>query len=182
MTSCEPWMETVSGRRVDLLDPKPEQIDPSDICYALSRLCRFTGHVAGYSVAQHTLLVAANVPREFRAVALLHDAAEAYIGDISKPLKSALRVLCGSGLGFIELGIWKAIRERFSSIDLPAMFPGEVLDADIRALATERRDLFGVSANDWRLGVEPFSRVIAIRTPEDCEIDLCAAFAECGIR
>ena len=93
------WIQTHSGRAVDLLKPKPSQIYAGDIIHALSRLPRFTGHTVGpvaYTVAVHsvyTYRLALNAsPGDTTAQlwALLHDAHETYVGDISTPLKQAL--------------------------------------------------------------------------------------------
>jgi hypothetical protein len=77
-----------TGRKIDLIEPTPEMICIDDIAHALSNICRFGGHTRQfYSVAQHSVLVCAVVPDHLKQVALLHDAAEAYTGDIIKPLK-----------------------------------------------------------------------------------------------
>ena len=101
-------LETVTGRFVDLIDPDPKDICIEDIAWSLSRLARFNGHTINklpYSVAQHSLVVAYEAPRlaqeeigydrpltmpeaaRWRLLGLLHDASEAYTGDISGPLK-----------------------------------------------------------------------------------------------
>lgn len=91
------WIQTVSGMDVDLLDPKPEQISLGDIARSLSRIPRFVGHTVGdtpWSVAQHSLLVESLMPDESvpdeRLAALLHDAHEAYVGDLPSPVKAAM--------------------------------------------------------------------------------------------
>lgn len=88
---------THRGVMIDLLDPKPEDIDRADIAHALAHLARFTGHGDGaYSVAQHCVGVAELArldcePRAVQAWCLLHDAEEAYLGDANSPLKAAMR-------------------------------------------------------------------------------------------
>lgn len=86
------YIWTHGGHRVSLTDPRPEQIRIDDIARALSRLNRWCGHVGAraYSVAQHSYYVSRLVPREFQRVALMHDAQEAYVGDVARPLKRLL--------------------------------------------------------------------------------------------
>lgn len=86
------WIVTASGKRVDPLNIKPADIEIADICHALGNLCRFTGHSRRfYSVAEHCVRMVdwffADADPHTRLAALLHDAAEAYIGDIAKPLR-----------------------------------------------------------------------------------------------
>lgn len=76
-----------SGAVVRLENPSPNTLHLQDIAFALAHLNRYTGHVGGYSVAEHSLHVAALVAPEYRLEALLHDASEAYLGDMSSPLK-----------------------------------------------------------------------------------------------
>lgn len=82
------FMTTFTGRRIDPVDPRTYNIDIMDIAHALSHLCRFTGHTRTfYSVAQHCLLASYHVEERYALEALLHDATEAYINDLSRPLK-----------------------------------------------------------------------------------------------
>ena len=83
-----PIFHTLSGRKVNLLAPMADDIDLGDITHALAMQCRYNGNIPNFlSVAEHSILVASLVPAELRLAALLHDAAETYIGDIVRPLK-----------------------------------------------------------------------------------------------
>lgn len=131
-----------SGDYFDLSDPDNNIIDIDSIAHSLSNLCRFTGHTSQfYSVAQHSFHVAQLVPKEHKLAALLHDAAEAYIGDVSAPLKSML-----PEYRRIEEQIRRAIYQRFN---LPAELPECVIEADMIMLATERRDLMPEQDLNW---------------------------------
>lgn len=86
----EPWIETASGKEFWFLSQEP-QFDINDIATALSNICRFNGHSKFfYSVAEHSYYVSKLVPKEFAYAALLHDATEAYLNDITKPAKELL--------------------------------------------------------------------------------------------
>ncbi|KUM43702.1 hypothetical protein [Pseudomonas sp. EpS/L25] len=85
------WILTATGRRLDLTGSMADDIDPLDLARGLSRACRFAGQTtAFYSVAQHSVLASYHVPPEDALPALLHDAAEAYLGDLTGPLKRLL--------------------------------------------------------------------------------------------
>lgn len=82
------WIQTYRGIRFYPLDPRVEEIDPRDIAHALAHQVRFSGHTRGhYSVLEHSLRVADLVSPENRLYALLHDASEAYLQDVARPLK-----------------------------------------------------------------------------------------------
>src|ERR1700683_336889 len=82
------WIVTFSGRRFYVLDPRPSDVRIEDIAHSLSLQCRFNGHVKNfYSVAQHSVLVSERCDPADALYGLLHDASEAYIGDMSAPLK-----------------------------------------------------------------------------------------------
>jgi uncharacterized protein len=87
----EPTILTLHGRSFDYRAPERHQFDIEEIAHALSNLCRFTGHTRSfYSVAQHSVLVCDLAPSEHKLEALLHDAHEAYVGDVNSPLKALL--------------------------------------------------------------------------------------------
>lgn len=82
------WIQTFTGKKFHLLDPHPDEIDIRDIAHSLAMQCRFTGHVKHhYSVAQHSIYVSQIVPPEDALWGLLHDASEAYMSDLNRPLK-----------------------------------------------------------------------------------------------
>jgi hypothetical protein len=85
------WIQTISGKRFDLIAPCADQIDINDIAYSLGMLCRFNGHgLRYYSVAEHAVHVSREISPEHALAGLLHDASEAYIGDVPAPLKRHL--------------------------------------------------------------------------------------------
>lgn len=146
---------THTGKLFDLSEPDAELIDPRDIAHALANICRFNGHThAFYSVAQHSCIVADLVPDEHKLAALLHDATEAYIGDMVRPLKRFMFVY-----QHLEETIWQSICTRFQ---VDTELPKSVLLADLTALATERRDLMPAHHAEWEClqGIEPTADVI----------------------
>lgn len=148
-----PVQQVSHGRWVYPLDPRPEEIFIEDIAASLSKLCRYIGHSrAFYSVAQHSYLVSHLVPREHAMWGLLHDASEAYTGDISKPVKNAFESVAPGVFADLEEKIERAIATKF---DLQWPMPSEVKTADIIALATEKRDLLHPSELDWGPLPEP---------------------------
>jgi hypothetical protein len=133
------WFITLSGRKVHLLDPQPDDILLEDVAGTLARICRFGGMISRhYSVAQHSVLVSRLCRLENAKIGLLHDAAEAYLGDVISPLKRLL----GPTYRHLEL-LWEsAIAIRFGL--RPEDFwtkPDDVRQADQTAYATEHRDL-----------------------------------------
>lgn len=136
------FIETYTGKKYFFASPTPDSIDIKDIAHALSRICRFTGHVNSfYSVASHSLLVASLVPPEIKLQALLHDATEAYVGDVSSPLKQLL----GDVYGDLESLARLAICRHFN-IDFQP--PGIVKLADTHALYLEARHHFDRRPDD----------------------------------
>ncbi|CAI8817207.1 Phosphohydrolase [Pseudomonas sp. IT-P74] len=146
---------TATGKRFDLYEPDADLIDPRDIVHSLAHLCRFNGHTREfYSVAQHSCMVADLVPEQDKLAALLHDAAEAYIGDMVQPLKQWMHAYQD-----VEQWIWERICTRFN---LDPELPASVRHADLVALATERRDLMAADPTTWDclIGIEPTAETI----------------------
>lgn len=129
------WIQTYKGHCFYPLDPRAEEVDLEDIAHALSMLCRYNGHVSTfYSVAEHSVLLSFIVPAEFAMEALLHDAAEAYIGDITRPFKSCL----GDSYKGAEEGIEAVIAAVFGTL---YPLPEVVKEYDTRILNDERSAL-----------------------------------------
>lgn len=133
----DPWMETFSGKKFTPLNPQPEDIDIHDIANALALQCRYAGHCHHfYSVAEHSVRVSWLLPPELAMCGLLHDAAEAYISDMIRPLKVTKEL--GEPYLKIEYRLMEAIATRFK---LPWPLPQAVKDADNILLFTEKRDI-----------------------------------------
>jgi len=159
-TTSECWILTYTGREIDLLNPDPALLVIEDIAHALSLICRFTGHVRRhYSVAQHSVFVSRICPPEIARWALLHDAAEAYVGDMSSPLKRAV----GESYRRIEAGVAGAISEAF---DAPI---ADVKPWDLAALMSERRDLMPQSSPWVCEAVKPHPEMVCPLNPGDAE-------------
>ena len=138
------WLQTYTGRAVWPFDPTPESIAVEDIAHALAMICRFGGHCcAYYSVAEHSLLVASQVSPPTRLAALLHDAAEAYLGDMPRPLKPRLHAFCDA-----EDRLQTLIYNLFG-IALSAAQSAEIKHADEVALATEAAHLMAAPPMPW---------------------------------
>lgn len=146
------WIQTFSGLKFWPLDPRPSEILIVDVAHALSLLCRFNGHIRKfYSVAQHSVLVSHRVPPEDALWGLLHDASEAYIADVTSPVKRSHEM---SPYRDVERRIMATTCEAFG---LPMVQPASVSEADVRMLVTERRDLLHRTDFPWRFDhVEPY--------------------------
>jgi uncharacterized protein len=125
------WQRMLSGRRLDLLDPTPVDIEVEDIAHGLAFVARWNGQTRGdfpYSVAEHSLLVEQIFTRQtgatakWQLAALLHDAPEYVIGDMISPVKSAV----GPGYGEMDLRLTAAVHLRFG---LPAVLPAPIKKA-----------------------------------------------------
>jgi hypothetical protein len=126
------WLQTYTGYAYWPEDPRPWDVNIVDIAHHLSMICRFTGAVRTfYSVAEHSVHVSHLVPREDALVGLLHDATEAYLTDVSKPVKSSPGMW---GYRNLEALNWLAIARKF---ELPDVIPTSVHDADVAMYMAE---------------------------------------------
>jgi uncharacterized protein len=153
--SARAWQRMLSGRRLDLLDPSPLDVEIEDIAHGLARVARWNGQTNGdhaYSVAQHSLLVEAvfskldtGATAAAKLAALLHDAPEYVIGDMISPFKAVV----GGGYKEVEKRLQSAINLRFS---LPAQTQAGLLktikQADTVAAYFEATRLAGFAESE----------------------------------
>ena len=178
-----PYLQTVSGRWVNPFEPDPAQFDAGDIARALANQCRFGGHSrVFYSVAQHCVIVSRIVEERGGDVedvfaALMHDASEAYLGDMPHPLKH--RSALGAAFRDAEAQLEVAIRDRFKiKADVP-----EVKRVDRALLATERR-AFSAEAWHWPEleDVEPLDLELTAWSPDKAADEFARRYAELEAR
>jgi uncharacterized protein len=150
------WQRMLSGRRLDLLDPSPLDIEIEDIAHGLARVARWNGQTKGaniYSVAQHSLLVeaiahhSAHLDRKRRLAVLLHDAPEYVIGDMITPFKAVI----GDTYKTIESRLLAAVHLRFGlPVTLPSDLVAIIKAADRAAAYLEATRLAGFAASEAR--------------------------------
>jgi hypothetical protein len=176
-----PWVQTYSGRRFWPLDPRIGDVCLEDIAHALANVCRFGGHSKfHYSVAQHSVLVSRLCDPRDALFGLLHDAAEAYVGDMIRPIKHepVLEPYC-----LIE---WRVERVVLGFFGLTAEeMPESVRRADETALATEARDvMLGGQCFPWHLSASPLvlefgaDTTIVRMTPDEAETSFLDRYFE----
>ena len=141
------WIQTFTGRHIQVLHPehhRPDDIDIRDIFWSLSGINRYNAHGRRtYTVGEHTLRVVNMVPEDDKAHALFHDGSEAYIGDITRPLKVSP-----------EFAAYRALEERWMAFiyvrfGLSTTMPASVKAADNYAIVEESRVLMNASVADW---------------------------------
>jgi 5'-deoxynucleotidase YfbR-like HD superfamily hydrolase len=171
MTRKGDWFQTYTGKKFYPFDPRAEDVDIADIARSLSLQCRFNGHTTQfYSVAQHSIHVAHvfgklakgtsfSSSNQAHLCALLHDATEAYVGDLIRPIKINMPQYQD-----MEEEVWHCILEAFDLLEIWEHFPIKPLvkKADNILLMTERRDILpegpAGDKNKWfgdEMGIEP---------------------------
>lgn len=166
------WIQTFSGRQFWPLDPRTDEVFVEDIAHALAMQCRYAGHcLRFYSVAEHSVLLARKAMRLGGAAdarwALLHDASEAYLLDLPRPLKRSV-----TGYREAEARVMENVCDRFG---LPADMPQLVHDLDSRIIGDERANL-ARSVAAWDFDPEPIGVVLKFWTPADAENAFLAEF------
>jgi hypothetical protein len=151
------WIQTYTGRKFYPFAPRPEDIDIRDIAHALSMQCRYAGHTRQfYSVAEHCVLIAdalrrVGQPDKIVAAGLMHDATEAYLVDLPRPVKN-----CLPGYKDAEVRLAAVIAETFN---LPPVEPPIVKEFDTRILRNEAEALLGPAVDCWWHDIEPLPGV-----------------------
>ena len=166
------WMQTFTGRAVYPLDPDPADFDIVDIAHALSMACRYAGHVRRfYSVAEHCVLMARHFSAPVnRKWALLHDASEAYLVDVPRPVKPYL-----AGYREAENDLMQMIALRFG---LDGDMPAAVKSADNRILCDERDQAMAPCVRDWNLEGPRLGVTLRFWSPEEAEREFLIAYGE----
>lgn len=168
-------MQTRHGRKFYPLDPRSDEIHIEDIAAALSKLCRYGGHCLHfYSVAEHCVHVANAAPAEVALAALLHDASEAYLADVIRPIKSHL-----TNYQDIEANLERYIAQRFS---LPWPMPAEVKRLDNAILWAEMTQNMAPPPEPWAkwLTDAPLEVRLQFWSPDKAEYEFLAAFRRYG--
>lgn len=165
------WMQTYTGQAFDPMNPDPERIKIEDIAHALAMNCRYAGHVNRfYSVAEHSVHVSRNVSRTNALWGLLHDASEAYIADIVRPVKKRM-----PEYKLVEDVLMAAICRRFH---LPVEQPAEIYDIDLRIVVDEKAVLLNKEPLPWGAieGLEPVGATISAWSPERAKGEFLETF------
>lgn len=143
------WIQTYTGKAFNLSYITADQFDIVDIAHALSNLCRYTGHTKEfYSVAQHCVHAYDIAPKRLKKTALLHEVSEAYLGDISSPLKALL-----PDYRRLEDRIMLHASFKFNFF---YGFPEEIKEIDRRLLQTEKNQLMQKEPKAWDISAEPY--------------------------
>lgn len=169
------WMQAYLGGKFWPMDPRSDEVFIEDIAHSLSMQCRYAGHcLRFYSVAEHCVLIARRVLSEgfdpYVALAgLLHDAPEAYLVDVLRPVKPFL-----PGYKEAERRVWNAVAQRFrlAQDDYPII----VHEADHRILGDERAQNMRPTDDDWPLANNPLGVTLQFWTPEQAKAEFLSTY------
>ncbi len=166
------WIQTFTGKKFNLFEFTPSSICIEDIAHALSMICRFGGHAKRFiSVAEHSILVSYFCNREDALAGLLHDASEAYLGDVSSPFK---RTHIYSKYKEIESELQDMIYSKYGILKEPS----SVKKADLMMLATESKEFMSPVHPDWKCEYEPIPIKIIGMSPDQAKQAFLDRFRE----
>ena len=163
------WMQTVTGRKFWPLDPNPDDICIEDIAHALSMLCRYGGHTLRfYSVAEHCCHVHDAAAPENKLWALMHDASEAYISDVIRPIKPFL-----TGYKATEKAVMSAVCTKFGMSEIE---PEEVSILDKNILGDEAAQAMSEPPEKWYYKGDPLGITLQFWSPDIAKAQFLARF------
>jgi uncharacterized protein len=170
------WIQTYTGKKFTPFAPRPEDVCIEDIAHALSMLCRFGGHVSEfYSVADHSIRVALECNPEYRLLGLLHDASEAYLVDVPRPIKQKIDLYRE-----VEANVQGVICQRFG---LPLIWPNLIHEIDNRMLLTEAKQLcYGSIWSEFNIKAEPYSTFGPVRSQSEAKREFLQLFTQFSTR
>lgn len=165
------WVQTYTGVAFWPLDPREDEICIEDIAHSLSLICRYGGHCRRfYSVAEHCVHVSNHVPPPVALEGLMHDASEAYLADVPRPVKPFL-----ANYKELECNLDEVIARRFRlSFPLPAI----VKAVDAGMLQDEARQLMATPPQPWNFPSPPVGVELQCWSPEWAEIEFLSRFAQ----
>lgn len=165
-------MQVFSGEKFWPLDPRPDEVHITDIAHSLSLICRYNGHASRFvSVAEHCYRLSYAVEPEHARWALMHDAAEAYVGDMVRPLKQFM-----PEFSEVEDRVLAVIASRFG---LAMPIPDVVHEADTRYLLDERAAMLPNTRHPWGIEeLEPLGIEVTGMAPETAEVVFLSRFYE----
>lgn len=183
------WLQTHSCRALDLASPDPADVRLEDIAHALSRICRYNGHTSRhYSVAEHCCHVAdyleqraienghEDVAAHIALAGLLHDASEAYVGDLTYPLQQALGPAVRAELRAAHERVWLAIRAALGVPPAVNIHAPAVKWVDRTILLDERDALMGPSPRSWDVPGEPLGVAVQGWAPDVARTEWLSRF------
>lgn len=167
------WMQTFNGTPFYPLDPNPDDIHIESVAHSLSMLCRYNGHcIRFYSVAEHSVLMSHTVDPENARWALMHDAVEAYLGDMVRPVKYKMPEFMA-----IEDNLDVVIAGKFR---LGWPMPAQVKEHDTRIVVDEREQNMAPAHLPWELldGCKPLGVTIQCWSPDRAEAEFMSRYRQ----
>lgn len=169
-------ISTVSGGSFDVLNPCAEDVNLEDIAHALAMNCRYNGHTNQfYSVAEHSVIMSQQGDPEHALALLIHDAAEAYLTDIPRPVKEMFPAFSTH-----EMGVLMVILEALELPSIDVNGWAAIAEADLRMLATERPQLLPKVTDSWPClhGVTGYDVKLPCWNPEKAKAEFLKRYCE----